>query len=78
VEVQEAVQQALRMVEARRQVWFGSDGSGLIQSTVIGWSFFTEQQRASSQSATSREAREDRTPAMDLFAPGCLVGTSLR
>jgi len=53
-----------RMVEARRQVWFGSDGSGLIRSTRIGWSFFTEEQRVGWEAAVSREAREDRAPAI--------------
>jgi hypothetical protein len=63
-----------RMVEARREVWFGSDGSGLIRSTRIGWSFFTEEQRAGWEAAAHRDAREDRSPAMDLFAPRCLGG----
>ena len=63
-----------RMVETRREVWFGCDGSGLIRSTRIGSSFFTEEQGASWETEASREAREDRGPAMDLFAPGCLAG----
>lgn len=63
-----------RMVEARRQVWYGSDGSGLIRSTQIGWSFFTDEQRERWEAADSREAREDRRPSMDLFAPGCIGG----
>lgn len=61
-----------RMVEARRQVWFGSDGSGLIRSTGIGWSFFTDEQRARWKDAPARAAREDLSPAIELYAPGCL------
>lgn len=61
-----------RMVEARREVWFGSDGSGLIRSTGIGWSFFTDEQRARWKKAPARSAREDLSPAIELYAPGCL------
>jgi len=66
-----------RMVEARREVWFGSDASGLIRSTGIGWSFFTDEQRARWKEAPARVAREDLSPAIDLFAPRCLGALAL-
>jgi hypothetical protein len=31
-----------RLVEADREIRFGSDGSRLIKTTQIGWSFFTD------------------------------------
>lgn len=65
-----------RMVEGRREIWFGSDGSGLIRSTRISSSFFTAEQRARWQAGAHQDAREDRSAAMDLFAPGCLGGNA--
>ncbi len=61
-----------RMVEARREAWLGSDASGLIRSTGIGWSFYTDEQRARWKEAPARAAREDLSPAIELYAPGCL------
>jgi hypothetical protein len=61
-----------RMVQARREAWFGSDASGLIRSTGIGWSFYTDEQRARWKEAPARAAREDLSPAIELYAPGCL------
>ena len=63
-----------RLVEARREIWIGSDGSGLIKSARIGWSFFTDEQRTRRESAAYPEAVEDLSSTMDLFAPGCLSG----
>jgi hypothetical protein len=63
-----------RLVEARREIWIGSDGSGLIKSTRIGWSFFTDEQRTRWDSAACPDAVEDLNSTIDLFAPGCLSG----
>lgn len=63
-----------RLREANREVWFGSDGSGLMTETWIRSSFFTEEQRKAWQTVRHRAAREDPTPSMDLFAAGCLPG----
>jgi hypothetical protein len=63
-----------RLREADREVWFGSDGSGLMTEAWIRSSFFTEDQRKAWQTARHRAAREDPTPSMDLFAAGCLPG----
>lgn len=63
-----------RLREAHREVWFGSDGSGLMKSTLIRSSFFTEEQRKRWDSVGHRAAREDLTTSMDLFAAGCLYG----
>jgi hypothetical protein len=63
-----------RLREAHREVWFGSDGSGLMKSTLIGSSFFTEEQRKRWESAGHPAARESLTPSLDLFAAGCLQG----
>ena len=63
-----------RLREADREVWFGSDGSGLMTEAWIRSTFFTEDQRKAWQTAQHRASREDPTPSMDLFAPGCLPG----
>lgn len=63
-----------RLREASREVWFGSDGSGLITETWSRSSFFTAEQRERWKTAPHRAAREDPTPSMDLFAAGCLPG----
>ncbi len=63
-----------RMREAHREVWFGSDGSGLITETWIRSSFFTEEQRERWDSAGHLAAREATIPSMDLFAAGRLPG----
>ena len=63
-----------RLREANREVWFGSDGSGLMTETWISSGFFTEEQRKAWPTAQHRAAREDPTPSMSLFAPGCLPG----
>lgn len=64
-----------RLREAHREVWFGSDGSGLIKETWIRSSFFTEEQRTRWETAGRHPAtREAPTPSLDLFAVGCLPG----
>lgn len=63
-----------RLREAHREVWFGSDGSGLMKSTLIRSSLFTAEQRNRWESVRDRVAREDLTPSIDLFAAGCLYG----
>ena len=63
-----------RLREANREVWFGSDGSGLIRESWIRSSFFSEERRMAWQTANHRAAREDPTPSTDLFAAGCLPG----
>lgn len=66
-----------RMVESRREIWIGKDRSGLIRSARLGWSFHTDEQRARWQTSPHPEAVEDLSPAIDLFAPGCLHGYAL-
>jgi hypothetical protein len=63
-----------RLREAHREVWFGSDGSGLMKSTLIRSSFFAEEQRKRWERGRYRVAREDLTTSVDLFAAGCLYG----
>ncbi len=58
-----------RLVEARRETWIGSDGSGLIKSARVRWSFFADEQRTRWESASYPEAVEDLSPTMELFAP---------
>lgn len=63
-----------RMVEARREVWFGSDGSGLLRSQFVRSVFFDDEQRARWE-ASDRGARETSgEPSTDLFAPNCWGG----
>jgi len=67
-----------RMVQSRREVWFGSDGSGLCRSHFVRSIFFDEEQRARWE-ASARSAHQ--TPADrsdDLFAPGCWNGPRAR
>lgn len=63
-----------RLREAHREIWIGSDASGLISETFIRSSFFTDEQRRRWATAQNREAREDPTPSLDLSAAGCLPG----
>src|ERR1039458_5160079 len=57
-------------VGSQREIWIGSDGSGLIRETSGPASFFTEDGRARWEAADSRELTHG--PSVDLFAPGCL------
>jgi hypothetical protein len=63
-------------VGSRREIWIGSDESGLIRSTSGPVSFFTEEGRARWEAAGSPELAHG--PNNDLFAPGCLSGSRAR
>src|ERR1019366_5415551 len=63
-------------VGSQREIWIGSDGSGLIRGTSGPASFFTEDGRARWEAADSRELTHG--PSVDLFAPGCLPGSRAR
>ena len=63
-----------RLREADREVWFGSDGSGLIIETWRRSSFFTEEQQRRWKTVEHRAAREDPCPSVDPFAAGRLHG----
>jgi hypothetical protein len=62
------------MVEAGREIWFGSDGSRLIKTTRIGWSFFTDEQRARWEATDHPPASESLQPMFDAFGSGGLSG----
>ena len=62
-----------RMDEAEREIWRGSDGSGLIKTTRIGWRFFTDQQRARWEAAQHPPATESREASFSSFGPGGLA-----
>jgi hypothetical protein len=66
-----------RMVEWRRAIWLGTDGSGLIRSARVGWTFFSEAQRTRWETTSHPEGVEDLRPFIDLFASGCLGGRGL-
>jgi hypothetical protein len=66
-----------RMVEWHREIWIGTDRSGLIRSSRIKWSFFTEQQRTRWEATPHPEAAEDLSPGIHLFAPGRIGGRAL-
>jgi hypothetical protein len=59
-------------VGSQREIWIGSDGSGLIRSTSGPASFFTDEDRARWEAAGSLKLTHG--PSIDLFAPGCLPG----
>jgi hypothetical protein len=63
-------------VGSDREIWIGSDGSGLIRETSGPVSFFTDAGRAQWQAAGSPELESG--PSIDLFAPGCLGGSRMR
>jgi len=63
-------------VGSQREIWIGSDGSGLIRSTSGPVSFFTAEGRARWEAAGSRELAHG--PDIDLFAPSCLSGSRAR
>jgi hypothetical protein len=63
-------------VGSQREVWFGSDGSGLIRSTSGPANFFTEEARARWEAAGS--PRLTHGPSIDLCAPGCMPGPRAR
>src|ERR1700693_3558081 len=63
-------------VGSQREIWIGSDGSGLIRSTSGPVSFFTEEGRARWEAAGSPQLAHG--PDIDLCAPGCLSGSRRR
>lgn len=63
-------------VGSRREIWIGSDGSGLIRETGGPVSFFTDAGRAEWEAAGSPAL--EYGPGIDLFAPGCLGGSRMR
>lgn len=63
-------------VGSEREIWIGSDGSGLIRSTSGPASFFTDEGKARWEAAGSPKLTHG--PSIDLFAPGCLPGARAR
>lgn len=59
-----------RLRESDREVWFGNDGTGRIKETFIRSIFFTNDQRDRWQTMRNKEAREDRMPHVEDYAPG--------
>ncbi len=60
-------------VGSEREIWIGSDGSGLIRESSGPVSFFTEAGRVQWEAAGS--PRLERGSGIDLFALGCLGGS---
>lgn len=63
-----------RMVERRREVWFGDDGSGLIRDQKMRSTFFTEQQRLAWETNGRTSRRESCEVTLDVFRPGEFSG----
>jgi hypothetical protein len=63
-------------VGSQREIWIGSDGSGLIREASGPASFFTEEGRARWEAAGSPKLTHG--PSIGLFAPGCLPGARAR
>lgn len=63
-------------VGSEREIWIGSDGSGLIRSTSGPASFFTPEGKVRWEAAGSPRLTDG--PSIDLFAPGCLPGSRAR
>jgi hypothetical protein len=63
-------------VGSQREIWIGSDGSGLIRSTSGPASFFADEGRARWEAAGRPKLTHG--PSIDLFAPGCLSGSRAR
>ena len=59
-------------VGSEREIWFGSDGSGLIRESSGPASFFTDDGHARWQAAGSPTLTHAKS--IDLYAPGCLPG----
>jgi Short C-terminal domain len=64
------------LVGSEREIWIGSDGSGLIRSTSGPASFFTPEGKMRWEAAGSPKLTHG--PSIDLFAPGCLPGSRAR
>lgn len=60
--------------KADREIWFGNDGSGLIKTTRIGWSFFTDEQRTRWEASKFPPATESVRPVLCAYGPGGLSG----
>ena len=58
-----------RLIEAGHKIWVANDGSGWIKTTRIGWSFFTEQQRAPWEQADHPPATVSLGPSLDSSGP---------
>ena len=63
-------------VGSEREIWVGSDASGLIRSNSGPVAFFTDAGRAQWEAAGSPTL--EHGPSIDLFAPGCLGGSRMR
>jgi hypothetical protein len=63
-----------RMVERRREVWFGEDGSGLIRDQKMRSTFFTEQQRRAWETDGHTSRRDSCDVTLDVFRPGEFFG----
>lgn len=63
-----------RMVERRREVWFGDDGSGLIRDQKMRSIFFSDEQRRA-WNTNGHPSRGDSCEAtLDVFRPGEFFG----
>jgi hypothetical protein len=67
-----------RLVEADREIWLGKDGSGLIKTTPIRWSFFLDEQRARWEAAGHPANVESSQPSYFPFGPGGLSNSHAR
>jgi hypothetical protein len=63
-------------VGSQREIWVGSDGSGLIRESSGPVSFFTGAGRARWDAAGSPAL--EHGSSIGLFAPGCLGGGRMR
>jgi len=63
-------------VGSQREIWIGSDRSGLIRESGGPVSFFTEQGRERWEAAGSPDLSYGAS--IDLFSPGCLGGSRAR
>ncbi len=61
---------------SHREIWIGSDGSGMIREARGPMTFYTEAGRADWEAAGSPELTHG--PGVELFAPGCLGGSRRR
>jgi len=63
-----------RMVERRREAWFGDDGSGLIRDQKMRSVFFTEQQRRAWDTNGHESRRDSYEVTLVVFGPGEFFG----
>jgi len=64
------------LVGSQREIWIGSDHSGVIRESTGPMSFFTEEGRTRWEAAGRQNLCHG--PSIDLFAPGCLSGSRSR